>query len=530
MKKFMTKTLILLVFSFQSLLAFDYDAFTQYVEKSLKEWGIAGAAITVVENGDVKYIKCFGVQTQGQNKPITTNTQFMIASLTKAFTSLLVLKLSQEGTIDLNKPVQFYLPTFNLHNPSVAQRFKISDLLSHNSGLPQFAFDTLGETGWSEDEIISVIDQIPSKADLREKHDYQNIFPGIAGIILQKITHKPLSVLYTQEIFTPLGFQDTTIGKDGLTGGESLWARLKAKIKAWFTPKVGQHYLKDGQAFPIDGGNPALYRFPSTRGINSSISDMAKWLQFWQTNKDIHGNTFLSPQSLEELFKIRSSAGAPRSDTLFPTQRVTHVDYGLGWYLHDYASLPNIYTHMGGMTGNRSLIVMVPEKRIGMVVLCNVGGMRVNLLPEALRSKFLDMILDLEPNRDWSQELLKDMNRYREQRTQIRTEERRKNPLPAHELDTYVGDYNNKLYGNLQITKEGEAGHQKLVLHYRHLSTPLSHWNGDNFTFDPSKFTASYSSTDFAEITFGHDQSGKASVLMVNLLNEGEDSLFYRVK
>lgn len=363
MFKFFIKTIILLVFSFHSLLAFNYDAFTQYVEKSLKEWGIAGAAITIVEDGKVAYIKCFGVQTQGQNKPITEHTQFMIASLTKAFTSLLVMKLNQEGIVDINKPVQFYLPNFTLYDPDIAKRFKVVDLLSHNSGLPQFALDSLGETGWSEDEILNVIDQIPLRADLGKKHDYQNVFPGIAGVILQKVTDKPLSVLYNQEIFTPLGFQDTTMGKDGLTGDESLWTRIKAKIKSWFTPKVSQHYLKDGQAVLIEGGNPAVYKFPSTRGINSSISDMAKWLQFWQTNKDIQGHPYLSPQSLEELFKIKSSTGPSNSDTLFPRQRVTRLDYGLGWYLHDYASLPNVYTHMGGMTGNRSLIVMVPEKK-----------------------------------------------------------------------------------------------------------------------------------------------------------------------
>lgn len=163
-----------------------------------------------------------------------------------------------------------------------------------------------------------------------------------------------------------------------------------------------------------------------------------------------------------------------------------------------------------------------------MVILCNVGGMRVNLLPEALRSKFLDMLLELEPDRDWSQELLKEMNGFRDQRLQIRTEDRRKNPLPAHDLDSYVGDYTNKLYGKLQVTKEGEAGHQKLVVHYRKLSAPLTHWNGDNFTFDPSTFSPSYSITDFAEITFGHDHTGKANVLVISLLHEGENSLFMR--
>lgn len=523
--------LILFFFSFSSAWAsFDYDAFTQYVEKSLKEWGIAGAAITIVEKGDVKYIKCFGGQTQGQSKPITQSTQFLVASLTKSFTSLLLVKLSQDHIIDLEKPVQAYLPDFKLQHKGLASQVTMRDLLSHKNILPEFSLDSLSETGWSEQEIYQVLDQIPSETELGTKHAYQNIFPGVAGMILQKVTQKPLSILYKQEIFDPLGFEDTTIGKDGLTGGESWWQRIKAAVKSWMTSKVGEHYLLNGQSQVMAGGNPGVYRFPSTRGINSSIRDMAKWLQFWETNKDKDGRPVLDNTMKEIFFQVRSSAGAPSShSTLFPTDRVKLIEYGMGWYLHDYASFPKIYTHMGGMTGNRSLMVLVPEKEIGMVILCNVGGMRVNLLPEALRSKFLDMLLDLEPDRDWSQELLNNMRDYQLKSQEVRKQHRLNNPLPSHDLDAYVGEFRNKLYGKVTVKKEKIKDQEKLVVHYRTLSVPLTHWNGDNFIFNPVEFSQSYSVTDYGAVNFGYDHySGKATALVVNFLREGEDNTFYR--
>lgn len=522
---------LIILLNISSVCAFNYDAFTQYVEKSLKEWGVAGAAITIVEKGKVKYLKCFGVEVQGKSAPVTESTQFLLASLTKAFTSVLLVKLSEENLIDLEKPVQFYLPSFKLHNKNTAARMTVRDLVSHNSGMPEFMLDSFGEMGLSEDEMYLIMDQIASETELdTKKHAYQNIFPGIAGMIIQKITGKPLSTVYKHEIFDPLGFQDTTIGKNGLTGGESLWQRLKSTVKSWMTPRVGEHYLVDGQSQVIPGGNPGVYKFPSTRGINASIRDMAKWLQFWETNKDAQGKSFL-PETMKNIFfEVRSSVGAPSEhSTLFPADRVKSIDYGMGWYLYDYASFPKIYSHMGGMTGNRSLILLIPEREIGMVILCNVGGMRVNLLPEALRSKFLDMLLDLEPDRDWSQELLTNMRDYQKKAQEKRVQQRLDNPVPAHDIDTYVGEFTNKLYGKVQITKEKLGDQERLVLHYRDSKAFLTHWNGDNFTFNPVEFSGSYSATDYGSVVFGYDASGKAAVLMVSFLREGDDNTFYRV-
>lgn len=540
-KNFILKILFILIFTCQSqlTLAFDYDAFTKYAQKAMEEWGTAGGAIAIVKDGKIEYIKCFGVMAVGGNKPVKEDTQFTIVSLTKAFTALLLMKLQDEKRLDLNKPVQFYLPDFKLMDPAVAAQFKVIDLLSHNSGLPMFAFDSLLETGWSESEIYAVMDQIPLKKSFGD-YDYQNIFPGVAGMLIQKVTGEPLSALYKEEIFDPLGFQDTTMGENGLIGGESLWTRLKARVKVWFTPKVEQHYLRDGKPEMIKGRNPIIYRFPSSRGINASIRDMAKWMQFLQTGKDTKGALLLP----EDLFKIPIQKRTPihlKDDgRLFPSDRVTKMDYGLGWFIHDYASLPEIYSHMGGMTGTRSLIVMAPTQNIGMVVLLNVGGMRVSLLPEALRSKFLDMALGLEPDRDWSKELLDGTIKDRERSQRQRAEYRLSNPQASRDLDAYVGEYTNKLYGKLTITKESSKGDnrngdggkelEQLVLRYRDLKAPLTHWNDDKFTFEAQVFSHAYSVTDMGDVFFDYDPtSNKANVLTVSSMREGEDSSFKRL-
>ena len=86
-------TAILVVVSISQALGFNYEAFDQYVQKSLDDWGIAGAAIAIVEDGKITHIKCFGVKTAGGNNSITPHTQFPIVSLTKAFSAFVLASL-----------------------------------------------------------------------------------------------------------------------------------------------------------------------------------------------------------------------------------------------------------------------------------------------------------------------------------------------------------------------------------------------------------------------------------------------------
>lgn len=530
-------TIFLVIFSLFSMHGYtksiDLESLSKYAEKTLTEWGSAGAAITIVQDGKVIYTKCFGVTTAGGNTPITDDTQFMIVSSGKGITAFLLTRLQEAGILNLSDPVIKYLPDFKLYDHQTTQEFQIQDLVSHNSGLPDFSFDSLVETGWSEDEIYQVLDRIPPIHDFRETFGYQNIFPGIAGKLAQKVLNQPLSEIYKTYVFDPLGFQDTTIGQTGLTGGENSFLKLKANIKSWFQKRVSEHFLLDHKPQIIRGDNPAIYRFPGSRGINASIRDMAKWLQFWQTGKGKNNEPLLTQDLMEIFFQKKTNVGTPRGGTLFPKGRVTDISYGLGWYIHNYANLDKVYSHMGGMTGTRSLIVMVPEQNIGMVILINVGGMRVSLAPEAIRSKFLDLLTDQTDNRDWSQELMQESSKYRDKIKEQMAEYKRTTPQKAHELDAYVGSYKNNLYGTIQITKEPitENNHitDKLFIHYRDLKAPLNHFNGDTFNLYPPSFSKAYSGTDICNILFGYDpRSEKAKIMKIDLLSEGIDTNFYR--
>ncbi len=510
--------------------SFDYKKFSDYAVKTCSEWGLAGLAYAIVEDGKITAIHPIGQKSLATQKALTKDTVFPIASLSKAFSSLLLIKLEEDGKLKSDSPVTDFLPDFKLASDEATQGFTLAKLFQHRSGLPSFAYDTLVETGWSESEIYTVLDQINPINPFDEKFDYQNIFPGLFGWVAEKVTGKTLNTLLTEEIFIPLEMTSASVGECGTTASDSKIKSFWQKIKTKFSDRVDQHYLTPSfHSHVIKGGNPAIYRFPTSRGVNASITDMAKWLQFWiNGGVTSSGSRLVSEAGLAKLQDKLTHVGAPQGGRLFPKERVTDIYYGMGWYIHDYGTLKRVLAHMGGMTGTRSVIAYAPEKKIGIVILSNVGGMRVNLSLEALRSKFLDMVCDYEEDRDWSLELKNELIASRTRQEEQRKEYRLKNPQPARALKTYAGIYENDLYGRLEISLESD----RLVLKYRDLSVSLTHWNGDNFSFTPSDFTKSYSVTDTAmgDIVFGIIKDGKTDLCMMSALYEGKDTRFKRVK
>ena len=163
---------LIICFSFALAKPFDYKKFTDYAIETTSKWGLAGLAFAIVEDGKITVIHPIGQKSVETQKPLTENSVFPIASLSKAFASLLMLKLEEEGKININTPVTEILPDFKLASDDATKGFTIAKLFQHRSGLPSFAYDTLVETGWSESEIYNVLDQVNPVTPFDEKFDY----------------------------------------------------------------------------------------------------------------------------------------------------------------------------------------------------------------------------------------------------------------------------------------------------------------------------------------------------------------------
>ena len=152
--------------------------------------------------------------------------------------------------------------------------------------------------------------------------------------------------------------------------------------------------------------------------------------------------------------------------------------------------------------------------------------MRVSSHPEAIRSKFLDLYLELD-DVDWSTRLHEKMLKNWKSTDQQNLSMKLANPHPMKDIDYYVGEYKNDLYGHLKIEKRGKD----LVMHYRDLHVVLlKHLTSNIFTFTPTDMSIRYGGVDGGIISFMDEgMTDKAAQVWGNIFHEGPDPLFKRV-
>ncbi len=419
------------------------------------------------------------------------------------------------------------MPDFRLSDPEVTQKFTVKDLLSHRSGLKSFAGDTLWNLDFSAQEIKQGLAQLPLAQGFRQEYAYQNHLYGIASELVEKVTGKPIAVVMQDKLFTPLGLNDTIVGplpepKKGL------WAFFKHVLKKTKEPNIASpHSIYGGKisSLPVV---PMMYTFKGSTGIHTTVHDLGLWM-ILQLNG---GNTTDHQQiiSAHQIQQMRSPHAAVKNlrpdDIQFPSRRIQNVSYGMGWFLQTYGEgnkYVHALSHMGGFAGVRSLMTLIPEQKLGIAIVSNFGAMRVSMLPEALRNKFLDLYLGLS-NHDWSQENLQKMATIRNKNKQYKNAHRLQNPRKPHDLSVYVGIYENPLYGRFEIQKD----QNQLFLLYRKKRVPLQHWNGDEFQFKGYDLSLVYSDYDQGYIEFAV-QNRKAVLSAINLMFEGKSEIFKRI-
>jgi CubicO group peptidase (beta-lactamase class C family) len=490
-----------------------------YVREAMVSEGVPGAVVVIVKDGKILYSKGFGVKVLEQNEPVDEHTPFALASVTKNITNTLIARLVDQGKLDWKDKVLKYLPNFQLSDSRISQELSIEDLLSHRCGLPGFTADSLIELGWSASEIIDKMALFPFEGEFRKSYGYQNALVGIVGNIIEKVTGKPLSQVYQEELFQPAGLTETHIGNNQPS---SLWQKLVG-LFGKKRPQPTFHDTFDGKTRFLPKGNPGLYTFPASSGITSTGHDLGKWLIFQLNKTQANSKRLISEPRVDEM-RIPRIDVTIQGGRQFPKNRITKVHYGMGWFIHDYAGVP-VLGHMGGMAGTRSIILIIPQDNVGIVVLANLGGMRVSLFPEAIRNKFLDLYFNVKDNQDWAKELRDGIRHYRKKYDEQRRTYMLQHLAAAGNLDNYTGTYENALYGRVEISREGNA----LTLIYRDRPpVKLTHWNGNTFQFAGSDLSCGFSGTDLGEIAFS-DERGKSDRMMISLFHEGADPVFQRV-
>ncbi len=498
-----------------------------YIEETKKTWNVPGIAVGVIMNGKIVFMKGFGVRKWGEEETVDEQTVFQIASMSKNILAHLMAKLEEEKIISWDDPVTKYLPQFALSSMQASDSFTVKDLISHNSGLPGFSGDTLWSLGMEESYIVDKLKEIPLKHPFREKYAYQNQIYGLASRVAEIVSGKTIEQLYYHYFFKPLNM------KSAHTTYESVSPSFD--ILNYFSPKKSS--LNVAHPHDLYQGSPRVlpfsklnYLFAGSTGVSLSLEDALKWMAM-MINKGIANNSrILNEQSIETLRtpKVEKTINSSNTDSQFPYQRFLKVQYGMGHFISTYgtsAKSLQIFSHMGGFHGVRSLITISPDHKLGIVVLSNLGGSRVSFAPEVISNKFLDLYLGFN-DINWNTKIKSEFDLIKNENKRYKVKERLDNPSPHLSLTEYEGTYQNSLYGPCTIQKKED----KLVLTLAGKKVELAHFNGNQFFFEGHKISNSFCENSNGYVYFGTNNQKDINLLQIYpLLYEGkQEGLFQK--
>lgn len=289
----------------------DIESIDAYVEEQMEDKNLPGAAIAITRGGEVLHVRGYGETSTGQ--PVTGDTKFRVASLSKSFTSLAVMQLAEDGKVELDEPVEKYLPAFRVDDPR-SGKITVRQLLDQSSGMTDGGFPELSRP--QPDSLAEAVERLRHArlvADPGTRWNYHNPNYQVAARLVEVVGGEPFDEYLDRRVFGPLGMdRSTTTAKDdervaGLDRGHSF---------AYGKP----HPVPDPGYFVAGSG-----------GVVSTASDMARWLVA-QNNGGVgpDGARVVSEQSIDEMHTPRGPG-----------------DYALGWDMEGPKLNPTRIAHGG---------------------------------------------------------------------------------------------------------------------------------------------------------------------------------------
>lgn len=437
----------------------DLRAIDAALSEAQKAWNVPGMAVAIVKDDSVVFAKGYGVREIGKPDPVDQHTLFAIASNTKAFTSALLAALVDGRKVSWNDRVQQHLPYFQLYDPYVSSDTRIRDLLSHRVGLRTFSGDLVWYgTPYSREEVIRRARHLKQAYPFRSGYGYSNIMFVAAGEIIAKVTGGSWEEALRRTILAPIGMKNTVLSVNDLKGRSNV-----------ATPHGEENGIV--RTYPwYNWDNMA-----AAGGIIASVDDMAKWMRL-QLNRGQWDTLRIWSEAQSRVM------WTPHNNFVVggPSARAPHTNfsgYGLGWDLRDHRGRL-LVEHGGGYDGMFSQTLLVPDLKLGVIVLTNGMTGVANAATEYVLNAYAGAV---EPN--WIADGVKRERESKERQKNQRLSAdstRVGGTKPSKPLTAYVGTYGGPLYGDATVALENG----KLVLRLQpnpDFVADLSHWHFDVF-------------------------------------------------
>ena len=343
--------------------ASDFAAIDAYVERQMGELRIPGLALGIVQGDQIVHLKGFGV-AGSDRRPVTPQTPFQLTSLVKPMTAVAIMQLVEAGKLDLDAPVQRYLPWFRVADEAASAQITIRHLLYHTSGLP--AAVGIAEA-FSGDERPDALEQgvralrsVQLNRPVGASYEYSNAGYCTLGLLIQEVSGQSYEAYMRTHLYRPLDMQQTY----------TEWTEARAHGAAsgyryWFgVPMAGE--------VPVNRAN-----LPAGAHTSASAENVAHFLISQLNGGRFNTTAILSPASIAEMQRPvpRTADGAEF--------------HAMGW--DRVMPIGNVTALMkdGASVNFKTMMILIPERRLGLVVLVNankgfdaaLGDARLTMLP-----------------------------------------------------------------------------------------------------------------------------------------------------
>jgi len=335
-----------------------FDAIASLAEAKMKELGVPGVAIGII-NGGTTTVRGLGVTNVEDPLPVTAHTVFPIASISKTFAATAIMRLVEQGKIDLHAPVRKYLPDFRVRDSIVSRDVTVWHLLTHLGGWEgQVSGPDLGPQTLTN-FVATVLPDLMQVAPPGAAWSYNNAGFSIAGRVIEVANGTPINRAIRDLVFQPLGLEHA-----GTTAGDFIVNRF-----------ASGHSTRNGAA--------TLQRpfVPSSSvtagGVGLCITDLMAYARFHMGDGTAANGTRVLKRESLALMQTAQSPKQSNADSI-----------GLAWHIRHMGAIRTL-SHGGTLGGHILLLEIVPERNFAIAILTNSSaGWRLiqDVEREALRS------------------------------------------------------------------------------------------------------------------------------------------------
>jgi CubicO group peptidase (beta-lactamase class C family) len=324
-----------------------YDAIDTYIEREMRRLNMPGVSLAIVEGDQIVHLRGFGQARPGGEAP-TPQTPFCIGSLTKSFTALAVMQLVEAGKIELDAPVQRYLPWFRVADPQASAQMTVRHLLNQTSGLPTSSgaipladFDNSPAAIERQARALSTL---VLTRPVGSAFEYSNSNYNLLGLIIEVASGESYADYTQNHIFTPLDMSHSYTShavakRNGLAVGHQYW---------FATPFAAPNMpLPHGS---IPGG-----------GLISSSEDLARYMIALLNGGRYGDAQILSGAGIDELHRGVGD---------FEAYGLSLGQYGMGWFVDEIGGTKLVF-HGGTLPDFGSHMALLPEQKKGVLLLFN---------------------------------------------------------------------------------------------------------------------------------------------------------------